>query len=42
MMGGAVEAEKTLETLASLSVSTLFAQSAQVCSACHTKFRAEE
>ena len=42
MMGGAAEGEKTLETLASLSVSTLFAQSAQVCSACHTKFRAEE
>lgn len=42
MMGGAVVEEKTLQTLASLSVSTLFAQSAQVCSACHTKFRAED
>jgi cytochrome c556 len=42
MMGGAVVEEKTLQTLASLSVSTLFAQSAQVCSACHTKYRAED
>ncbi|MCO4847783.1 MAG: cytochrome c [Yoonia sp.] len=42
MMGGTGVDEKTLETLAGLSVNTLFVQSVQVCSACHTKFRAEE
>ena len=42
LMGGAVEVEQTAQTLASLPVNTLFAQSAQVCSACHSKFREEE
>lgn len=42
LMGGAVEVEKTAQTLALLPVNALFAQSAQSCSACHSKFRAEE
>ncbi len=42
MMGGAEEAPVTLEELAMLPVNVLFAQSAQVCSACHSKFRVEE
>lgn len=42
LMGGAVEVEQTAQTLALLPVNTLFAQSAQVCSACHSKFRVEE
>lgn len=42
MMGEAEVAALTLDTLTGLPVNMLFAQTAQVCSACHSKFRADE
>lgn len=42
MMGGSEVAALSLEELSSLPVNTLFAKTAQVCSACHSKFRADE
>ena len=42
MIGGSEVAALSLEELSSLPVNTLFAKTAQVCSACHSKFRADE
>jgi cytochrome c556 len=42
MMGGTAEAPMTLDMLSAMPVNVLFAQTAQSCSACHSKFRTEE
>lgn len=42
MMGNAEVTALSLDALTALPVNMLFAQTAQVCSACHSKFRADE